>query len=92
MIDWLFFSLVASLVVAAGLIFLLGACWLSGQSDDRDERLIAEIEALRAASMAESCPWPVAHETRGDGLSSGIGTLHSQSSSRLLSGGSESPL
>lgn len=51
--DWLLISCIASLLVAMGLAFILGACWLAGEADDATEN-----ERL----LDGDCPWPLRHD------------------------------
>lgn len=50
MIALALFGIVAAII----LLFLLGAIRAASAADDRDERLIADIQAMHA-----ECPWPL---------------------------------
>lgn len=49
--DWLLISCIASALVALGLAFILGACWLAGEADEREAELRkrSEQDAITAA-------------------------------------------
>lgn len=53
--NWLLISCIASFALALILGLVLIAFWLADRADDRDEQLIAEIQAMRG----DPCPWPI---------------------------------
>lgn len=51
--GWLEFSVIASLLVAIGLLFVLGACRAAGEADEADNQALAE----RVVRHGEQHPW-----------------------------------